>query len=137
MEEEKKTFQDWIHAHRKKLIIAGVSLTAIIALVISIKKRDTLEETWSHLRKLATTVPAAELPVETIPIVEVSLAEDSVVNPTILGNKIPHDVSAHLRNLPYGQKASAGKIEAAAEHGFHLHQGQTWVKAYRTGDLAA
>lgn len=51
--------------------------------------------------------------------------------------RIPHDVAEHLRNLPNGWKASAEKIATAAEHGYDLRPGQTWVEAYRTGGLAA
>lgn len=49
----------------------------------------------------------------------------------------PHDVAEHLRNLPEGRKASPEKIAAAAEHGYDLLPGQTWVENYRTGGLAA
>ena len=39
----------------------------------------------------------------------------------------PIDVTEHIRNLPEGWHASEKKIASAAEHGYNLQPGQTWV----------
>ncbi len=44
MEKEKKTFVDWVKEHKKELIIAGVSIAAIIAVIVGIKNHKALEE---------------------------------------------------------------------------------------------
>lgn len=49
----------------------------------------------------------------------------------------PYDVSEHIRNLHEGWKASAEKIATAAEHGYDLKLGQTWVEAHIKGMIAA
>lgn len=46
----------------------------------------------------------------------------------------PCDVSMHPRNLPDGRQPSQAKIDAAAELGLELKEGQTWVKAYSKGN---
>ena len=67
---------------------------------------------------------------------EVALARDVVENNTASIERAPHDVSKHIRNLPYGFKASTEKIATAGENGYVLNEGQTWVKNYRTGESA-
>ena len=137
MEKEKKTFVDWIKEHKRELIIAGVSIAAIIAVIIGIKNHKALEEAWSSLRKLVEKNPEAIPTVNTATIAEVTPVKDIVEINIVTADRIPHDVAEHLRNLPEGWKASAEKIATAAEHGYDLSPGQTWVETYRTGGLAA
>ena len=137
MEKEKKTFVDWVKEHKKELIIAGVSIAAIIAVIIGIKNHKALEEAWASLRKLIEKTPEAISTVNTASIAEVTPVKDIVEISIVTFDRIPHDVAEHLRNLPEGWKASTEKIATAAEHGYNLLPGQTWVKSYRTGGLAA
>lgn len=137
MEKEKKTFVDWVKEHKKELIIAGVSIAAIIAVIVGIKNHKALEEAQLSLRKLVEKTPEAIPTVNTASIAEVTPVKDIVEINIVTADRIPHDVAEHLRNLPNGWKASAEKIATAAEHGYDLRPGQTWVEAYRTGGLAA
>ncbi|MBO4687505.1 MAG: hypothetical protein J5636_03250 [Clostridiales bacterium] len=134
---EKKTFVEWVKKHKKELIVAGVSIVALISVIIGIKNRKELEDTWSSLRKLLEKTP------ESVPVKRMISVTESVpvkagleIN-FVTNNKIPHDVAEHLRNLPEGWKASAEKIATAAEHGYNLLPGQTWVEAYRTRGFVA
>lgn len=137
MENEKKTFVDWVKEHKKELIIAGVSIAAIIAVIIGIKNHKALEEAWSSLRKLVERALEAMPVAKSVPVTEVSPVKEIVEVNIISADRVPHDVAEHLRNLPEGWKASAQKIATAAEHGYDLLPGQTWVEAYRTGGMAA
>ena len=137
MEKDKKTFLDWIKKHKKELIIAGVSVAAIIAVIIGIRNRKALGEAWASLRKLVEKTPEAIPTVNSASNVQVMHAKVIEEVDILRTDKIPHDVAAHLRNLPEGWKASAEKIATAAEHGYNLRPGQTWVEAYRTGGFAA
>jgi len=137
MEKEKKNFMDWVKEHKKELIIAGVSIATIISLIVGIKNRKTFKEAWESLRKLVEKIPETISDVELIPIAEVTPVKEIVESNITTADRIPHDVARHLRNLPEGWKASAEKIATAAKHGFDLLPGQTWVEAYRTGDLVA
>lgn len=137
MEKEKKTFVQWVKEHKKELIIEGVSIAAIIAVIIGIKNHEALEEAWTSIRKLVEKTPEC-IPVEkTVAVTEAVPVKDIVEINIVTADRIPHDVTEHLRNLPEGWKASAEKIATAAEHGYDLLPGQTWVEAYRTGGLAA
>ena len=127
MEKDKKTFLDWIKKHKKELIIAGVSIAAIIAVIMGIKNREALGEAWSSLRKLVEKTPEAIPTVNSASNVQVMHAKVIEEVDILRTDKIPHDVAEHLRNLPEGWKASAEKIATAAEHGYNLRPGQTWV----------
>lgn len=137
MEKEKRIFVAWVKEHEKELIIAGVSITTIIAIIIGIKNHKALEEAWIFLRKLVEKTPEAISTEESIPIEEVGPVKDIVGINIVTDDRISHDVVEHLRNLPEGWKASVDKIETAAKHGYDLMPGQTWVKAYRIGDEVA
>ncbi len=137
MEKEKKTFVDWIKEHKKELIIAGVSIATIIAVIVGIKNHKALEEAWASLRKLVEKTPEMIPVAKLMSVTEVTPVKDIVEINIVTADRIPHDVAEHLRNLPEGWKASAEKIATAAEHGYDLLPGQTWVEAYRTGGLTA
>lgn len=137
MENEKKTFVNWIKEHKTELIIAGISITAIIAIIFGIKNHKALEEAWLSLRKLVEKTPETIPTIRSLPIEESASVKDMVEISIISVDRIPHGVAEHLRNLPEGWKASAEKIATAAEHGYDLLPGQTWVQAYQTGGVAA
>lgn len=137
MKKEKKKIVDWIKEHKTELIIAGVSVSALVMLILGIKNKETLEKFWSSLKRvtgeksISIDNEVLNSMSETFPVQEVPM------NNIILIERIPHNVDSHLRNLPEGWRASAEKIATAAEHGYELLPGQTWVEAYRTGGVAA
>ena len=132
MEEQKKTCITWVKEHKKELIIAGVSVSTIILVILGIKKQKALDEAWKSLKKLIEKVP------EDICTIEVPLAQNTVsVVEKVSGTHVPHDVPLHLRMLPQGQKPSAEKLTQAVELGIELLPGQTLVNPYRTGGVAA
>lgn len=137
MEKEKKTFLEWVKEHKTELVIAGVSIAAIIAVIIGIKNHKALEETWASLRKLVEKTPECIPAPQQVPVTDAVPVKGIVEINIMTAGRIPHDVAEHLRNLPEGWKASTEKIATAAKHGYELLPGQTWVKTYRTGGLAA
>ncbi len=136
MEKEKKTFVDWIKEHKKELILAGVSIASIITAIICVKNHTALEENWTNLRKLIEKTDVIPTSNE-VANADVISSKNIVEISNITNDRMPHDVSEHIRNLPDNWKASAEKIATAAEHGFNLQPGQTWVESYRTGNLVA
>ncbi len=48
----KKDIIKWIKEHKKELIIAGISITAIVAFVLGIKNKDILKETMKNLQEV-------------------------------------------------------------------------------------
>ena len=138
MEEKKKTIIDWIKAHKKQLILAGVSITVILGVIIGINNQKELEKAFKSLKDLVEKTP--------IPVVNdkkvVSVVNSVNTSETLMEKakdtsapirRAPHGVSGHPRNLPDGWKASAKKLKNAVENGIILTDGQTWVDSYRTG----
>lgn len=147
MEEQKKGFIQWVKAHKKELIIAGINITAIVAAVLGYRNRESIIAMWDALKKTISKAPANKIPVvntvtkiEMITPAVVNTAE-AVAEPSIkVGRMLPQypfEVTNHIRNLPEGWHASAEKIASAAEHGYELLPGQTWVEKYIKSGHAA
>lgn len=137
MEEKKKTFVIWVKKHKTELIIAGISVAAIITVIFRAKNKKTLEEVWASLKKLVEKEPKEISSVAVPEVSETVHSSDVVVISTTHTEQIPHDVREHIRNLHEGCKASTEKIATAAERGYNLMPGQTWVKAHTKGRIAA
>lgn len=135
--EEKEVLIDWIKKHKKKLILAGVSVPVILALIIGIKNRDELVKAWKSLTKFAdktsqritdTTISAEW---DNAPVLETT---DFNI-PTMELDLI--NVRSHIRNLHEGQTPSEEKIMSATQRGYELKSDQTWVEEYTKRKFAA
>jgi len=144
MEESKKGLVLWIKQHKKQLIVAGISIAAIISLILVIKNREAILELWASLKKTISNTSAEILKskatvtvkiateTKTIPIQEISVSRP------LSARQIPFDVSGHPRTLSKGWCASAEKIATAAKNGYpNLLPNQTWVVPYVKGATAA
>jgi len=147
MEAQKKGFLAWIKKHRKELIIAGISATALIGIIVYIKNRDSIEVLWKSLigsiEKSPTEAPKiSQTTIDKIAQSSVTVTEAintckiPVTNSEITYQN-PFEVSDHIRNLHEGWRASAKKITEAESMGIILQEGQTLVDAYIKGSVAA
>ena len=136
MEKQKKDVINWIKTHKKELIIAGVSVTAIVAAILCYKNWESIEKLWLSLIKKVDNIPVKTEIVDTVEVltpvaVTVVEPEIEVFVPVLRESpQFPFEVCDHIRNLPEGWHASPEKIATAAEHGFNLLPGQTWVENY-------
>ena len=137
MKKENYKILNWIKEHKVELIIGGLCIAGIVAIIISEKNSQEKEDEWVTLSKQVRKTLKAVKEVDVVSVVEDTPVKDLVENNVVKIDRMPHDVSGHLRNLPQGWKASAEKIATAVEHGYNLVPGQTWVEAYKTGGLAA
>lgn len=48
--EDKKGIMDWIKAHKKQLILIGISIPTLIAIVLGLKNKDAMMELWDNLK---------------------------------------------------------------------------------------
>lgn len=48
---DRKGFVAWIKAHKKQLILIGVSIPTIIAVVLGLKNKDALKDLWENLNE--------------------------------------------------------------------------------------
>jgi len=147
MEEQKRGFTQWVKANKKELIIAGVSIAAIIGIIVGIKNKDSIITLWESLKKSVDNSPVKistapqkvvnSLVHEPAQVVEVVSATKTIKFPSNHNTRVPFEVCDHIRNLPNGWHASAEKIATAAEHGYNIQQGQTWVDTYTKGVFVA
>lgn len=145
--EEKKGFIEWIRANKKELMIAGICIMAIIATVLLCSNRESIIALWDKLKKTLKKSPVnklAEISMGSIvdatnptAVNAVEVVVEPVANVVRSLPQNPFEVTAHIRNLPEGWCASADKIATAAEHGYELLQGQTWVKGYIKNEIVA
>ena len=130
MEEKKENGFAWIREHKKELIITGISVGATIALCLGLKNRTLMEEKIELLKNVVSD--------ETKKTHFVKMDNVNVVDEVKKAiTRAPHEVRMHPRNLPGEQKPSPEVLAYAKEIDFPLAQGQTLVKAYRTGERAA
>ena len=142
MKEQNKLLA-WVTAHKKELIITGVSSTAIIAIIFGYRNKKYLTTLWTTLQATIAKIPESESVVaeeiieapETIVDVIESMKLMVVDSSNI--DQISFEVSKHIRNLPKGWKPFSVKVETAAENGIHLLQNQTWVTDYMKGGAVA
>ncbi|MBQ6898645.1 MAG: hypothetical protein IJN70_06645 [Clostridia bacterium] len=123
MEENQKGFIAWVKAHKKQLIVAGISITAIIGVILGIKNKETLDELWKtlkdSLKKTTPTIQTDLQPLEdVIPFRQYTLPQE------------PVDVVQHIRTLSEGRHHSAKKAAEAAALGITLLPNQTLVDKY-------
>lgn len=123
MEENQKGFIAWVKAHKKQLIVVGISITAIIGVILGIKNKETLDELWKalkdSLKKTTPTIQTDLQPLENvIPFRQYTLPQE------------PVDVVQHIRTLSEGRHHSAKKAAEAAALGITLLPNQTLVDKY-------
>lgn len=134
MKEQSQIIQ-WIKAHKKQLILAGIGIAAVIALVLGIKNKDMLKALWASLK--GAVEPTAE---RISDAVTTTVTEITTETPALLLSNDPcvsQEVRKHIRNLHEGWHASPEKLAAAREMGIILQEGQTWVDNYMKGVCAA
>ena len=132
MREQRKLIK-WIKNHKKALIITGISVAALIAVVLGIKHKDALQEVWASLRK-AVAKPVSlvikQTSVTSVVTTVAPMVEEASATAICNADSLPFEVSRHIRNLSGGKHASAEKIAAAMEQHIILQESQTWVEAY-------
>ena len=130
--ETKKGLLAWVKSHKTELILAGVSITTIIGVILGLKNKDALAELWATLSKSITNDP-----VETA--VAASAATATPVLETMASTRVytppteAFDVSRHIRTMAEGWHHSAEKAAEAAALGIELLPNQTLVGPYTKG----
>ena len=130
---KKKEVENWVKNHKKELIIAGVGIGFVIATIVAIKNKDTLEALFASLKK-STEMPDSPVTiVRACQMTDDTDAVNKVIDDVVPICREPHPVSGHPRILHKGWKASQEKLLQMAEMGMQPDPGLTWVDAYETG----
>ena len=93
--ETKKGFLAWVKSHKTELILAGVSITTIIGVILGLKNKDALAELWATLSKSITKSPMETSVVASAatatPVLETVVSTRAYIPPTEA-----FDVSRHI-----------------------------------------
>lgn len=130
MEENKKGFIARVKAHKKQLFIAGISVTAIIGIIIGFKNKESIKELRETLENRLSKTPK-KLP-ESVTIAQTAptVIEEAIPVRLYTSPQEPFDVSQHIRNLSGGRHHSVEKAAEAAALGIDLLPHQTLVDTY-------
>ena len=134
MKEKIRSMIKWVKAHRTHLALTGISVAAVVLLILGVKNSEELMNLKAQLLESIRDRNSGDVP--QISNVSMDMYELIDVQPADIDSiltRAPHSVNPHIRNLPDGWKASDGKIATALANGFDLGEGQTWVDKYRTG----
>lgn len=134
MKEQSQMIQ-WIKAHKKQLILAGLGVSALIALVLGIKNKDALKSLWESVK--ITVDPTATKISDSVTTTVIEPPPEAPILLLSNDSLVPQEVSRHIRNLHEGWHASPEKQASALEMGIILVDGQTWVDNYTKGKRAA
>lgn len=127
---ENNKFVSWVKDHKTELIIAGISVTTIIGIILGLKNKESIKELWDALENSLSKVPE-KLP-ESISIVQAAppVIEDVSAVRLYTSPQEPFDVSQHIRNLSGGRHHSVEKAAETAALGIDLLPSQTLVDTY-------
>lgn len=127
---EKHKFVNWVKAHKKQLLIAGISVTAVIGIIIGLKNKEAIKELWENLEN-SLSKTTEKLP-ESITIVKTDpqLIEEVIPVRLYTSPQETFGVSQHIRNLSGGRHHSIEKAAEAAALGIDLLPHQTLVDTY-------
>lgn len=130
LEEKKRKTIKWIKDHKKELIIAGISITVLVGIIIGIKNKDDLEKILLRLRyeikqqeKYNTTI--IEKTKNTNVVIDLPSEPRKYSLPIV-----PVDVRRHIRNLSGDRVPSLEKQKEAERLGIALGVNQTLVDSY-------
>lgn len=129
VEEKRAGLLVWAKAHKKQLILAGMSITTIAGIILGIKNKDTFVELWSTLKK---SVKGVDKSLPTLPAFQtVEPAIESVVIPRSYAiPQVSFGVNQHIRTLSGGRQHSVEKAAQAASIGIALLPNETLVDSY-------
>lgn len=130
MENYQKDSLAWVKAHKKKLIIVGISSTAIVGIILGLKNKDAIMALWSHLEKSIKEVP--DTVTIDVPAVQASVPtlDTAVTHRSYTVPQEPFAVSQHIRTLSGGRQHSVEKAAEATALGMVLLPNQTLVDSY-------
>lgn len=120
METERCGFIKWVKAYKKPLLLAGISVTAIIRAILGLKNKDAIMDLWESLEKSIMRIPEKLLKPLSAASVTPSALEEVISVQSYTYPQEAFDVSRHIRNLSGGRHHSAEKAVEAATLGISL-----------------
>ena len=117
--EKKGKIRQFIREHKKEIIIGSGCILVGAGI-------------YFYVRRCGTSAPDFTV-LEKVPTAASTMLQDKIPETIAQSASKVFEVRQHIRNLPTGQCASAGKVASALEKGYALQPGQTWVNSYMKG----
>ena len=130
METERCSFIKWVKVHKKQLLLAGISITAIIGVILGLKNKDAIMDLWESLEKNITKIPKKQPQYLSATSVTSPVLEEIISARPYTYPQEAFDISQHIRNLSGGRHHSIEKAAEAAALGISLLPNQTLVDSY-------
>lgn len=75
----KDGFLSWIKEHKTKLLVAGISISALIAIVLGLKNKDEIKKVWDSIQKeLNKPNPYSNMWLENAPKEEIDIIREEI-----------------------------------------------------------
>ena len=123
---KKKSLIEKAKDHKKEIAIGAVTILSVVAIVLVVKNRDTIEAAIKSTHTKGGLANSLKTRNNVAPTI-------SEVTPTNIPRNAPIveiNVRGHIRNLPEGWNPSASNKEVARNLGYYLDEHQTWVNPY-------
>lgn len=130
MEKKKIDFLRWLKQHKKQLILAGISISVIIGIILGVKNKEVLEELWATLKRSTKNEFRPELKTRSLTRTVLPESDVPIISRNYTLPQEPVDVDMHIRTLTGGRVHSAEKAAEAEALGITLLPNQTLVDPY-------
>ena len=130
MEEKKNGLISWIKIHKRQLLLAEISITVVIGIIIGLKNKEAIMDLWDSLKRNLTRYPGGQITPLCSAEVTPSAVEEVISIRSYTSPQKAFDVNQHIRNLSGGRHHSAEKAAEAAALGIVLLPHQTIVDTY-------
>ncbi len=130
MEEKKIRLIAWVKVNKKQLILAGISITVIIGVILGLKNKKSIMDLWAVLEKNITQAPDKRMEILSIAPATPPAHKDIILVRSYTAPQKAFDVKQHIRNLSGGRLHSPEKATEAATLGITLLPNQTLVDTY-------
>ena len=127
IENDKKGFVKWVKEHKDQLALAGVSVAAVIAVILGLKNKDSITNVWLTLKdEIKKGKPLSAKWYEKADLEELKDVRDSVQK-AYLNPKLCMEPRGHLWDLLPVIDNAIGKREwAGKEYGFPVKSENGW-----------
>ena len=104
IENDKKGFVKWVKEHKDQLALAGVSVAAVIAVILGLKNKDSITNVWLTLKdEIKKGKPLSAKWYEKADLEELKDVRDSVQK-AYLNPKLSMETRGHLWDLSWAAR---------------------------------
>lgn len=123
----KKGITTWIQKHKNQILVAGVSVTALIATIAGIKNKDTLSEMMDDLAEtIKNGAPLSDKWFQKSSVEELQRARE-LIQKDYLNPKLSDDYRNECWNMLHKFDDAISKIKwDGTEYGYPVHSSHGW-----------